>query len=496
MNASVIVLSWNGMEFLEDCLDAVLSQDYADLEIIVVDNGSSDGSADFVQARYPDVRLIRNQRNLGFSAGNNVGLRAARGDVLVLLNQDTVVQPGWLGALAQTFEDPTVGIAGCKALYPDGTIQHAGGFVYGPRAETDHIGRYDPDDAHFDELGDVDFVTGAALGISRDALSKVGLLDEGFCPAYYEDVDWCYTTREAGLRVVYNLSARLIHLETPTAQREGHAHKHALHQGRLRFVFKHWGAERLVKEFIPAERAWASSLGRTVEMMSARRAYLVAMLDTEAIASFRTRPDGVASDVDPNQEVVELLSLLDELRGACVPRESGLNETGIQQEFGPRASRSAVADKIEEQSALIPRRTSQFAALQARQEIRERRFTSDVPVVGPLIAGLRQVWHDFAVRWSLLPLLHQQSEFNAELSDLLGLLMQMDDQLRMALQYGDQELRRTRQELHRTYQELMRTRRWNEELERDVAENIREINELAGRLAAMSTVSPGDDGTG
>jgi hypothetical protein len=139
---------------------------------------------------------------------------------------------------------------------------------------------------------------------------------------------------------------------------------------------------------------------------------------------------------------------------------------------------SAAEDKIAEQNALLSRRSEQFAALRVLQKIHEEPFTSEVPFVGPLIAGLRQLWHDFAVRWSVLPLAHQQSSFNAQLGDLLGLLMQMDDQLRVAL--------------HLTQQELQRTKRWNAELERDVAENIREINELAERLATVSRAAPPD----
>jgi chromosome segregation ATPase len=110
--------------------------------------------------------------------------------------------------------------------------------------------------------------------------------------------------------------------------------------------------------------------------------------------------------------------------------------------------------------------------------------------VGPLIARLRQVWHDLALRWSVLPLLQQQAEFNAKLGDLLGLLMQMDDQLRVALH-------QTQQELQRTQQELQRTQQWNAELERDAVENMREINELAQRLATMFGASPAErDDTG
>jgi hypothetical protein len=220
-------------------------------------------------------------------------------------------------------------------------------------------------------------------------------------------------------------------------------------------------------------------------MMSARRAYLVTMLECRKIAAFRTRPDGVARDADPDREALKLWRLLDDLRVTCVIRETGLGRADTEWEPSAMQIRSAAADKVVEQEALIPRRSEQFAALRALQEIREQPFTSQVPLVGPLIARLRQLWHNLAIRWSVLPLVFQQSKFNARLGDFLGLLMQMDDQLRVALHH-------TQQELHRTQQELRRTQRWNAELERDAAENIREINELAGRLAAMSRMSPTD----
>lgn len=462
MKASVIVLAWNGMEYLENCLDTVLSQECADFEVIVVDNDSSDDSADFVAARYPQVRLIRNERNLGFSAGNNVGLRAASGDVLVLLNQDTVVQTGWLEALMVAFEQPDVGIAGCKALYPNGSIQHAGAFVYGPRAETEHTGRHEPDDGRFDQSRDADFVTGAALAISRPALERIGLLDEGFSPVYYEDTDWCYTVREAGFRVVYVPAAQLVHCEAPTAQREHHEHKYALHHGRVRFIFKHWTMDRLRKEFAPAEGDWAASLTRTVEMMAARRAYLVTMLNAREIATFRTRPDGVACDADPTEEALTLLRILSDLRAICVTPEIGIQGAG--------PDHLVKGDMIVEQEALLPQRHTQFEELQSRQVIREQPFVSQVPVVGPLIAALRQQWHNFAVRWSIVPVIQQQVRFNVQVSDLLRLQMHMDDLLREALRHAQ---------------------RTSIGHERDIAENMREINEIAERLAALlQTVSP------
>ena len=486
MKASVIVLSWNGMEYLADCLDAVLAQEYPDFELIVVDNGSSDGSADFVERQYPSVRLIRNHRNLGFAAGNNVGLRVARGDALVLLNQDTVVHPGWLSALTDALGDPQIGIVGCKALYPDGTIQHAGGFVCGPRAETGHIGRFEPDDGRFDTLRDVDFVTGAGLGISNSALSRIGLLDEGFHPAYYEDVDWCYTAREAGLRVVYEPRARLIHLESATTQCHTHRHKYALHRGRVRFLFRHWPATRLREEFMPAEQRWASRLGRTVEMMSVRRAYLVTMLDIGAITAFRTRSDGVSRTGDLNREALELLWLLEGLRTVCVGDETGCR--GLDTTWGSASvsTWSAAAEKIEEQHALIPRRSEEFAVLRSLQSIPLQEPVIRVPLVGPIIAGLREWWQGRVAPRLLRPLVHHQSGFNTRLSDLLALLMQMDDQLRDSLALMVQANDQLRLALEDAQQ-------WSRQLERDVVENTREINELAQWLAATCEASPVDD---
>ena len=414
--ASVVIPAWNGVEYLGACLNALVAQDHHAFEVIIVDNDSTDGSADLIAERFPRVRLIRNEHNLGFAAGCNVGLRAATGDILVLLNQDTVVRSGWLAALMDAFKSSAVGIAGCKALYPDGTIQHAGGFVYGPRAETDHIGRGEPDAGRFDTPCDADFVTGAALAISRTALARVGLLDEGFYPAYYEDTDWCYTAREAGFRVVYAPAARLTHHETPTAQRESHEHKYAMHRGRMRFVFKHWPLERLQQEFVPAERTWAAGLGRTVEMMAARRAYMTTMLEVGPIAAFRTRPDGVAHGQDPTEAALTLLRLLADLRATCVTREAT------------------------EQKAVLLQRYEMFKELWERQAFQKPMFISKLPILGPRIVALSQ----------LSRALRQQVVYNVRLGEMLTLMMQ-----------------------------------WNAELERDIAQNMREINELAECLASL-----------
>ena len=135
MKASIVIPVWNGLRHLDSGLAALLCQDYPEFEVIAVDNASADGSADFIAQQYPSVRLFKNSHNLGFSGGCNVGLRAAVGDILVLLNQDVVVRPDWLSALVQSFDDAAVGVAGSKLLQPDRrTLSHAGAYLEWPLA--------------------------------------------------------------------------------------------------------------------------------------------------------------------------------------------------------------------------------------------------------------------------------------------------------------------------------------------------------------------------
>lgn len=392
--ASVIVLVWNGMSYLKPCLDSVLAQDFSDFEVIVVDNGSTDGSADFVAEHYRQVRLIRNVRNLGFASGNNIGLATANGDVLVLLNQDTEVGTGWLEALVGTFDDPTVGIAGCRLLYPDGKIQHAGGFLRGARGESEHLGRFEQDDGSDDELVDAEFVTGAALAISRAALQEIGPLDVGFSPAYYEDIDWCYRARSAGFRVVLQPRATVVHHESTATGELSYERKFALNLGRLRFVLKHWPIGRLQGEFTPAELAWIHSMNRCTELMAVRHAYLMGLLSLPDILDFR------GSSLD---EADVLAGLLSDLRAATA---EGL----ARHDPAPKGSAPPAAGSLE---------SSALHRLEQRMTLREQPFSSEVPVLGRLIVAARTLWNSVATKWYVRPLVQQQTLFNTEVVSYL-----------------------------------------------------------------------------
>jgi GT2 family glycosyltransferase len=294
---SIIIVSWNGEAYLGICLDAVLAQTGSDDEVIVVDNGSTDDSVTLVRERYPRVHLIENGRNLGFAGGCNTGLRAAQGDVLFMVNQDAALREGWLEVMCEALADRTVGVAGCKLLYPDGrTIQHAGGIIRWPRAVPDHWGYGKQDEGLWDEPADVDYVTGAAWGFRRDIVEQVGELDEGYRPGYYEEVDYCFRAREAGRRVVYVPAAQATHVESTTLGKESETYLRAFHRGRLRFVLKRLSPERFLHDFVPAERSWLRGELARSERFVMGRAYRDALLMVPAIYAAREEPSQSAFD--------------------------------------------------------------------------------------------------------------------------------------------------------------------------------------------------------
>jgi GT2 family glycosyltransferase len=208
-----VVLNWNGGD---DTLAALESLD--GVETICVDNGSDDGSPDAVAARFPDVDLIRTGVNLGFSGGNNVGIRRAlaRGaDWVLLLNNDAVAGPGLPAALAAAADArPDAGVLACKVFFadPPDVLMYAGGRV---NLRLGYWGRQDGfgqrDDGRFDALRDVDRATGAAMAVSRAAIERAGMLDESLF-AYAEDTEWCLRIREAGFAVVFVPDAKVWHV--------------------------------------------------------------------------------------------------------------------------------------------------------------------------------------------------------------------------------------------------------------------------------------------
>lgn len=296
---SVIVLSWNGLAYLGKCLTALSVQSYPTYDVLVVDNGSEDGSADFIESHFPSVRVIRNPKNLGVAAGWNIGLANVRAEILAFVNQDLIVEPNWLSQMISQFlTNPQIGVLGCKLLYPDKkTIQHAGGWVEYPRGLGQHYGRDEPDSGQFDEVREVEYVTGAAFGIRKECLGAIGTFDEGFFPAYYEDVDICLRARRRGYQVVYAPGAVAYHYESTSLGKGSERHYYHLHKNRLRFLFKYLDAQQLNSQFLPAEiENWTWPLGAE-EATALRRVY----------AEWINPPEGSTASVELERRIQEQL---------------------------------------------------------------------------------------------------------------------------------------------------------------------------------------------
>ncbi|MFP4381971.1 MAG: glycosyltransferase family 2 protein [Candidatus Sumerlaeia bacterium] len=257
---SIIIVSLNGGEVIATALDALRHDGYARKEVIVVDNGSTDDLAEKVRGQYPEVRLIQSPINLGFAGGNNLGLREAAGDIMVLLNDDTEVRPGWLDAFARVAaEHDKWGIMGCKLLYPDGkTIQHAGG-VIAPNGNTMHLGYEAPDDGSWDELIQCDYVTGAALAIRRELMDRLGMLDEKYFPIYFEETDYCWRARQLGYEVLYVPDSVVIHHESRTQARFSFRFVVRYTCGRFRFIVKNFTKRELLRAAKHEVRWWLKS---------------------------------------------------------------------------------------------------------------------------------------------------------------------------------------------------------------------------------------------
>ncbi len=253
---SIIILNYNGKRFIRRCLESVLADDYQPREVILVDNASSDGS---MEQAYPfdnRITIIENAENYGFPKGCNQGIKHANGEIIVLLNVDTEVTPGWLDALVQPIvNDDQIAVTASKLLFPDRkTVQFAGGCVH-PNGLTSHDGYGIPDEGQFDEAKECGYVTGASVAIRRGALDAVGGMDEGF-PLYYEDVDLCARMHQAGYKVMVEPKSLVYHYETFGTKKFSFTYFYKFHRGRMRFVLKNFGIRYFFTTFLPAELGW------------------------------------------------------------------------------------------------------------------------------------------------------------------------------------------------------------------------------------------------
>lgn len=284
---SVIVLTLNGADVIRPCLDSLLQSDYPDLEVVVVNNGSTDATPGIVAGEYPQVRLVNLPRNLGFAGGMNEGIRAGRGEIFILLNDDTVIPPAMVREQIQPLlRDPQVAITGCKILFPDRkTIQHAGGKIL-PNGLTDHFGYNEEDRGQWDTPREVEYVTGCSIAVPRRIFERFGLLDPKYFPIYYEETDLAARVTRAGYKIVYQPSAVLYHMESKTQVRYSPRFLYRINKGRLRFILKNFTLRQMLRAARFEVKWIRTSIPRGERMLILKpllKAYLVTLLRLPAI---------------------------------------------------------------------------------------------------------------------------------------------------------------------------------------------------------------------
>ncbi len=215
---SVVIPNWNGKHFLDTCLSALYSQTFADFEIILVDNGSTDGSVEFVRKNHPDVRIVELKENRGFSAAVNEGIKASRGIYVALLNNDTEVDVRWLEALHSALEKhPETGFCASKILqFDDRGVFHSAGDMYRPWISPKSIGQGEIDRGQYDDYRNIFGACAAAAMYRKSMFDAVGLFDEDFF-AYCEDVDLSFRAQLAGFQCLYVPEAVVYHVHHGTS---------------------------------------------------------------------------------------------------------------------------------------------------------------------------------------------------------------------------------------------------------------------------------------
>lgn len=253
---SIIIVNWNTRDLLRQAIQAVIEtfSEPDKLEIIVVDNASTDGTPAMIQEAYPDVRLIALPENIGFAGGNNRGLAVAEASSLLLLNSDTQVRPGALEALIHYLDaHPEVGMVGPKLLNEDGTAQSSKRrfptlpllFLEStwlqPLTPKSWLRRFYMEDVPTSDAHDVGWVTGAAMMVRREVVEQVGGLDDGFF-MYSEELDWCRRIQDAGWRIAYTPEAQIVHYGGKSSDQVVPARHIYFQASKVRYTKKHHGA--------------------------------------------------------------------------------------------------------------------------------------------------------------------------------------------------------------------------------------------------------------
>jgi hypothetical protein len=214
---TIITINYNQLQLTCQLLDSLRKVTYPALEVIVVDNHSAIDPTEVISEKYPEVKLLVSNENLGFAGGNNLGIQASKGDYLLFLNNDTEVDPEFLEPLVALFEsNPAAGAASSKILYhnSDEMIQYAGSTRIDPfTGRSKRIGWMEKDLGQHNVQRETDLAHGAAMMVPRRVIDKVGMMPEFFF-LYYEEVDWCESIKKGGYKIYFVPDSKVYHKES------------------------------------------------------------------------------------------------------------------------------------------------------------------------------------------------------------------------------------------------------------------------------------------
>jgi GT2 family glycosyltransferase len=268
-SVTVVIPVYGKVDFTLRCLRSIAETwSYSiNPSIVVVDDASPDDSLQQLIG-IPGVDVLRNGVNLGYLRSTNRGSDLAKSRYVCFLNNDTEVKAGWLETLVQTAEhDPKIGAVGSKLVYPDGTLQEAGGIIWSDASGWNYGRGDDPNKSEYNFPRDVDYCSAASLLVRTDLLREIGGFDERFAPAYYEDVDLCFEIARRGYRVVYEPRSTVVHYEgtsSGTDIERGVKRFQAINQPKFAAKWRETLATKLAPSADNVDRAVYGAAHRTV----------------------------------------------------------------------------------------------------------------------------------------------------------------------------------------------------------------------------------------
>ncbi|MBM7609076.1 GT2 family glycosyltransferase [Lysinibacillus composti] len=250
MDLSIVIVNYNTKKLTLECIDSIYKATMNEaFEIFMVDNNSSDDSVQAIKETFPEVKVIANKENVGFSRANNQAIKVSKGRYVLLLNSDTIVKETTLSTIIAFMDDhQDIGATGCKVVLPDGTLDKAchrgfptpeASFYYMAGLAEKYPNNHKYNSYHksyldMNEIHEIDCLVGAFMMVRRETIVEVGMLDETYF-MYGEDIDWCYRIKEAGWKVYYYPKVSIVHYKGASSRRKPFKIVYEFH--RAMFIF-------------------------------------------------------------------------------------------------------------------------------------------------------------------------------------------------------------------------------------------------------------------